>query len=63
MYEAFVGRALVAAMAVTLSACGSSTAPDADLDIAEIEDMMDAMSALGAFSFNPAGFAPFPRPG
>lgn len=57
MLGTFVSRAIVAAVAVTLSACGSSTAPDAHLDSAEIEDMMDAMSALGAFSFDPTGFS------
>ena len=50
-------RALVAAMAFTVAACGDSpVAVDADLSTEEIEEMMDAMSAIGAFS-SPFGFS------
>jgi hypothetical protein len=51
-------RALVAALAVAASACGDSPlGPEADLTPAEVEEMMDAMSAVGAFTFSPAGFS------
>ena len=42
----------------TLSACGKdSTAPNANLSQAQVEDMMDAMSAIQDFSFVGAGMA------
>lgn len=51
-------RALVAALAVAVSACGDSPlGPEADLSQEEVEEMMDAMSAVGAFSFFPTGFS------
>ncbi|HEU4995889.1 MAG TPA: hypothetical protein VFT29_13785 [Gemmatimonadaceae bacterium] len=37
-------------MTVTLAACGDSTAPNANLSEEQIADMLDAMSAVGAFS-------------
>ena len=43
-------RALVAAVAsLSFVACGGDPTGTADLTTAEIEDMMDAMSAIGAF--------------
>lgn len=51
-------RALVAAMAVAVSACGDSPlGPEADLTQEEVAEMMDAMSAVGAFSFFPGSFS------
>ena len=51
-------RAFVAALAFTVAACGGDNplAPDADLTTAQIDEMMDAMSAVGAFS-SPFGFS------
>jgi hypothetical protein len=50
-------RAFVAAMAFTVAACGDSpVALDADLTTAQVDEMMDAMSAVGAFS-SPFGFS------
>jgi hypothetical protein len=44
-------RAFVAALAFTVAACGDNPlAANADLSQAEVEEMMDAMSAIGAFS-------------
>jgi hypothetical protein len=51
-------RALLAALAVAVSACGDSPlGPEADLTQEEVEEMMDAMSAVGAFSFFPTGMS------
>lgn len=50
-------RALVAATAFTVAACGDSpVGVEADLSTAQVEEMMDAMSAIGAFS-SPFGFS------
>lgn len=45
-------RAFVAAMAFTVVACGGDNplAPEANLTTAQVEEMMDAMSAIGGFS-------------
>lgn len=48
--RSFLRRAVVAAMTVTLAACGDSTAPNANLSEEQIADMLDAMSVVGAFS-------------
>lgn len=51
-------RALVAALAVAVSACGDSPlGPEADLTQEEVSEMMDAMSAIGAFTFAPGEFS------
>jgi hypothetical protein len=58
MMQKTLRRALVAAMAVAVSACGDSPlGPEADLTQEEVEEMMDAMSAVGAFTFFPTGFS------
>jgi len=52
-------RATIAALACALAACGDSTAPEANLSTEQINDMMEAMSATGAFTFGSAtGQAP-----
>lgn len=49
-------RMFVAASLFAVAACGKDNplAPDADLTQAQVEEMMDAMSAIGSFS--PIGF-------
>lgn len=55
MMHTTLRRALVAAMAFTVAACGKDNplGPEADLTQAQVEEMMDAMSAIG---FSPVGF-------
>lgn len=45
--------AIAASLLLALAACGDSTAPNANLDEAQIEDMMDAMANAGVAGFTP----------
>ncbi len=57
MMHTTLRRAFVAAMAFSIAACGGDNplGPEADLTQAQVAEMMDAMSAIGAFS--PVGFS------
>lgn len=51
MKRSFFRRAMTAAAFVGLAACSGDPTGTGNLSEAELEDMMDAMDAIGAFSF------------